>query len=47
MRKSIKPSTGALKIAPVTQEDGISCGYCALMAVYNNYRLGDRNLRDS
>ncbi|MFZ2657926.1 MAG: hypothetical protein WAX69_23545 [Victivallales bacterium] len=34
-----------LNIAPVPQEDGVSCGYCALLAVYNYYRLGDRNLR--
>lgn len=27
------------------QDDGVSCGYCALKAVYNYYRLGDRNLR--
>ena len=27
------------------QEDGVSCGYCALMAVYNYYRLGDKDLR--
>ncbi|MEI6423872.1 MAG: hypothetical protein WCP55_16770 [Lentisphaerota bacterium] len=35
----------SLKVAPVPQLDGVSCGYCALQAVYNYYRLGDRNLR--
>ncbi|MCX6984873.1 MAG: hypothetical protein NT118_09015 [Lentisphaerae bacterium] len=30
----------SLKIVPVPQIDGVSCGYCALQAVYNYYRLG-------
>ncbi len=34
-----------LKIAPVPQEDGVSCGFCALKAVYNYYRLRCKNLR--
>ena len=34
-----------MNIAPVPQEDGVSCGYCALMAVYNYYRLRDKDLR--
>jgi hypothetical protein len=40
-----KNTVESLKIAPVPQLDGVSCGYCALQAVYNYYRLGDRNLR--
>ena len=40
-----KNTVESLKITAVPQDDGVSCGYCALKAVYNYYRLGDRNLR--
>jgi hypothetical protein len=40
-----KHDVKSLNIMPVPQLDGVSCGYCALMAVYNYYRLRDKNLR--
>jgi hypothetical protein len=40
-----KKIVDVLNMKPVPQYDGVSCGYCAVRAVYNYYRLGDRNLR--